>query len=177
MQLKTRFVAWRQPRREPRARLAASCLTAAAAGALTMYFLDPDRGRGRRSTTGDRLAGSLRRAFRTLGRTTRGAAADTYGLAQHAQHLQPEHWSVPNDATLAQRVESELFRDRDIPKGRISINAEAGIVVLRGELDRPEQILGIERTVSHTPGVRGVHNLLHLAGTPAPDRGSVIPAP
>jgi hypothetical protein len=156
---------------------APSWLAAGALGALLTYLLDPDHGRRRRSLARDRLGGSLRRAFRGFRRTARGAAADTYALAQQAQHLQPEHWSVPDDATLAQRVQTELFRDPEIPKGRITINAEAGIIVLRGELDRPEQIRAIEQAVSRMPGVRGVHNLLHLPGTPVPDRGSVLPAP
>ena len=155
----------------------AGWLAAGAAGALGMYFLDPDRGRGRRSLARDRLAGSMRRGFRTLGRTGRGAAAGTHALAQQARHRQPEEWAVPNDATLAQRVQSELFRDPDLPKERITINAEAGIVVLRGELERPEQIRAVEDAVSRMAGVRGVRNLLHLPGTPVPERGSVPPSP
>jgi hypothetical protein len=142
-----------------------------------MYFLDPDRGRRRRSVTRDWLGAALRRGWRALGRTGRRVTAETSGLAQQAQHRQPEHWSVPNDATLAQRVETELFRDPNIPKERITINAEAGMIVLRGELDRPEHIRAVEEAVSRMAGVRGVHNLLHLPGTPVPDRGSVLPAP
>ena len=157
--------------------LASSWFAAGAMGALAMYFVDPDEGRRRRGVTRDRAAASVRVTLRALGRGARGLAAETYGLAQQAKHLQPEHWSVPNDATLAQRVETELFRDPEIPKGRININAEAGIIVLRGELDRPEQIRLVEQAVSRIAGVRGVHNLLHLPGTPAPDRGSVVPAP
>ncbi len=149
---------------------------ACATGALLMYFLDPDRGRRRRIMARDRLASSLRHGFRGLRRTANSAVAKSYALAQQAQHQQPDDWSVPNDATLAQRVESELFRDPDIPKGRININAEAGIVVLRGELDQPEQIRAIEGAVSRMAGVLGVHNLLHVPGTPVPDRGSVLPA-
>ena len=154
-----------------------SSLLAGAAGALAMYFLDPQQGRRRRNMTRDQIVSSFRRGFRTLSRTGRGAGAETYGITQRLQHLQPENWSVPNDVTLAERVQSELFRDPDVPKGRININAEAGIIVLRGELDHPEQIRAIAHTVSRMPGVRGVHNLLHLPGTPVPDRGSVLPAP
>ena len=164
-------------RRKPRAWLPGTWLAAGSAGALAMYFLDPDRGRRRRGMFADRLMGSMRRGFGALKRVGRGAAADTYGLTQQARHLEPEHWSPPNDVTLAQRVESELFRDPDLPKGRININAEAGMIVLRGELDRPEQIRHVEEAVSRMAGVRGVHNLLHLPGTPVPDRGSVLPAP
>jgi hypothetical protein len=100
----------RQPRRDLRAWLSASWLATGAAGALAMYFLDPDRGRRRRRIARDRLGASLRRGWRALGRAGRRVTADTYGLAQQAQHAQPEHWSVPNDATLAQRVETEVFR-------------------------------------------------------------------
>ena len=157
--------------------LAPSWCAAGVFGAVAMYFVDPDQGRRRRAIARDRLAAAFRAAFRNLGRRARGVAAETYGIAQQARHLEPEHWSVPNDTTLARRVESELFRDANVPKGRININAEAGIVVLRGELDRPEQIRSVEDTVSRMAGVRGVHNLLHLPGTPVMDRGPVLPAP
>ena len=173
--MKTIAISPRQPAR-PRAWLPAWWLAAGATGAFAMYFLDPDSGRRRRNVTRDRLAGAVRRGWRAFGRTGRRLTAETYGLAQQAQHVQPEHWSVPNDATLVQRVESELFRDPDVPKGRININAEAGMIALRGVLDRPEQIRAVENAVSRMPGVRGVQNLLHLPGTPVPNLGSVLPA-
>lgn len=161
-------------RSRPRPWMAGSCL---AVGALAMYFLDPELGKSRRAIARDRLRGGLRGRIRAFGRSARGAAADAYGLAQQAQHQAPEHWSVPNDATLAKRVEGELSRDVDVPKGRINISAEAGMIVLRGELDRPEQIRAIEDAVNRMPGVRGVRSLLHLTGTPAPHLESVVPAP
>jgi hypothetical protein len=175
--MRMRIITRRQrPRRELRAWLA-GWLAAGAAGALGMYFLDPDRGRGRRSLARDRLGESVRRGFHALGRTGRGAAAGSHALVQQARHRHPEEWSVPNDATLAQRVRSELFRDPDLPTERITINAEAGIIVLRGEIERPDQIRAVEDAVSGMAGVRGVRNLLHLPGTPAPERGSVLPSP
>ena len=154
-----------------------SVLVGALAGAIIMYFCDPAQGKLRRNMASDMLAARARRLLRLIARTGRTAAADAYGASQKVAHMQPEHWSVPNDATLARRVETELLRDRNIPKGRININAEAGIVVLRGEIDHPKQIREIEDAVGRMPGVRGVHNLLHLPGTPVPDRGSVVPAP
>ena len=125
----------------------------------------------------DRFAAMMRDGFGSVRSSARGVAANAYGVSQQVQHMQPEHWSVPNDATLTQRVETELFRDPDVPRGRININAEAGIIVLRGEVDREDQVRGIEDAVSRIAGVRGVHNLLHTVGTPVPDRGSVVPAP
>jgi hypothetical protein len=142
-------------------------LLAGAAGAALSYFLDPDQGRRRRNMARDRVAATFRRGFRRLARAGRAAAAEAYGLTQKATHLTPEDPFPPNDATLAHKVESEVFRDPDIPKGQININAEGGVIVLRGELERPEQINAVEAAVRRVPGVRDVENLLHLPGTPA----------
>src|SRR5919201_5896052 len=146
-------------------------------GAAIAYFGDPARGKLRRTLARDMFASRARRLLGATAQACRLGALAVYGTWQKAVHAQPEHWSVPDDATLAQRVETELFRDPTIPKGRININVEAGIVVLRRELDRPEQIRAVEEAVSRMAGVRGVHNLLHLRGTTVPDRGSVLPAP
>jgi hypothetical protein len=45
-----------------------------------------------------------------------------------------------DDVTLARKVESELFRPADVPKGAISVNVNDGVVELRGELADQEQI-------------------------------------
>lgn len=59
-----------------------------------------------------------------------------------------------DDVGLARKVESELFPDRRVPQGQISINADRGIVVLRGRLDDAEQIQRIDHTVRKIGGVR-----------------------
>lgn len=175
-----RRVAWSSPRhtnRPPPWSMVGSILAAGAVGGALEYLLDPERGRRRRNMARDRLAATVRRGSRSLSRTARGASTHAYSLSQKALHLQPEEWSAPNDATLVQRVESRLFRDPTIPKGQLTINAEAGVVVLRGELDRPEDIRAVEAAVLKMPGVRDVDNLLHLPGTPAPSkRYAVIPS-
>jgi BON domain-containing protein len=164
---------WARPGQHTRLHQA-GWFAAGALGALGMYFADPVSGGYRRGMLRDRLFASWRGAWRSVRGAGQSVGANAYGMSQHVQHLKPEDWSVPNDATLTQRVETELFRDPQVPKGRISINAEAGIVVLRGELDSAELIRSIAETVEHIAGVRDVHNLLHVTGTPAPDPGSVI---
>jgi hypothetical protein len=52
----------------------------------------------------------------------------------------------------------------------ININAEEGVVVLRGMVEQPDQIVEIERRVREVHGVRGVENLLHVNGSPTPTR-------
>jgi osmotically-inducible protein OsmY len=70
--------------------------------------------------------------------------------------------------TLAHKVQSELFRRAHVPKGQIDINAEEGVVFLRGVVEWHEDIARIEASAQRLTGVRGVENLLHLPGTPAP---------
>ncbi len=42
-----------------------------------------------------------------------------------------------DDATLAQKVMTELFRDPHVPKGAINVNAENGVVLLRARSRSP----------------------------------------
>jgi osmotically-inducible protein OsmY len=73
-----------------------------------------------------------------------------------------------DDATLAHKVESVLFRITRVPKGQISINAESGTVFLRGQLASEELIREIEESVREIPDVAEVVSLLHVPGTEAP---------
>jgi osmotically-inducible protein OsmY len=140
----------------------------AAVGAAIAYLFDPQNGRSRRSLLRDRSAAFLRRSFRRLGRAGRHAQAEAYGLSQKAKHLREEPKARPDDATLAQKVETEIFRDPEVPKGQININAEKGVVVLRGEVGTPDLIRDLEKRTREVQGVEGVENLLHLPGSTAP---------
>jgi osmotically-inducible protein OsmY len=145
---------------------------AATIGAALAYFLDPERGRDRRSMASEQIAKLLRQGSGQVSdrieNTTRYTDSPTQGGFQTAgRPLIPDD-PYPNDPTLVQTVESEIFRDPDIPKGQININAENGVVVLRGQLDNPDQIRRVEESVRAIPGVEGVENLLHLPDAPAP---------
>ncbi len=137
----------------------------AAAAAAGAWLYDPVSGRRRRAQLRDRTAGFFRRSARRGGRFGRHMASDTQGLAQRATHR--EQPKVLDDATLKNKVETEIFRAADSPKGRVSVNAQHGIVQLRGEVDSPELIDDLAQKVRSIQGVREVENLLHLAGTPA----------
>ena len=75
-----------------------------------------------------------------------------------------------NDVAITRKVETELFRDPDVPKGQIDVNTAGGVVWLRGEAKTPEMINDLERRAREIPEVEGVENLLHLPKTPAPSR-------
>jgi osmotically-inducible protein OsmY len=142
---------------------AAGLAAAAAIGAVLAYFLDPDRGRSRRAETADRAAGLMRRGVRRLGRGVRYVGATASGIRRRTRHAGAAH-ERPNDATLAHKVESEVFRDPTISKGRMNVNAENGIVVLRGVAESQEQV---ERIIASTLAVNGVREVQSRLRTPA----------
>ena len=137
-------------------------------GAAAMYFLDPQQGRRRRAMARDRTAALFRRGARRGSRAARAVSAEAYGVTQKVTHLREEPKEQPDDITLARKVESEIFRDPDVPKGDINVNAVDGIVYLRGQVGSQDLISELEKKTRKVQGVRGVENLLHLEGTPAP---------
>jgi hypothetical protein len=136
-------------------------------GAALAYFFDPDNGKRRRKVTVDRIGGLARRHGRRFGR---GIAAEAYGLKQKATHLKEEPKTQPDDVTLARKVETEIFRGPDVPKGKINVNAENGVVFLRGEADTPEMIEDLATKAREVQGVREVENLLHVPGALPPSK-------
>jgi osmotically-inducible protein OsmY len=83
-----------------------------------------------------------------------------------------------NDPALARKVESEVFRDDKIDKGGISVNAEYGVIYLRGEVPSTDVKDELATRARGVDGVRAVENLTHLPGEPAPakDEASTSPA-
>jgi hypothetical protein len=146
--------------------LIAGAGAAVAAGMGVMYFLDPRQGRGRRKETLHRVGGTARRTVRRGRQLSRRVGAEVYGLRQKILHIGPDANPPEDDATLKHKVESILFRDPDVPKGDININAEHGVIVLRGTAKTPEQLKDIERRVREIDGVGGVENQLHLPNMP-----------
>jgi BON domain-containing protein len=142
-------------------------LAAGAAGAAAAFFLDPANGKRRRHVAKDWIAARFRRAGGATARTGRSVGAQGYGAWRSATH--PTEAGPPeNDATLKHKVESEVLGFVGIPSGRVNVNAEFGVVTLRGAVDDPDQIDEIERRTRRVNGVRDVQNLLHLSGTSAP---------
>jgi osmotically-inducible protein OsmY len=136
-------------------------------GAALMYFFDPEQGNRRRKMTVDRTAGLFRKGVRKGERAGRTVTAEAYGVTQKVKHLREEEKDL-DDVTLARKVETEIFRDADSPKGQVNVNAVDGVVYLRGEVETPDMIEELEKATRKVSGVKGVENLLHTPGTPAP---------
>jgi BON domain-containing protein len=137
-------------------------------GWLGGFFFDKGQGRRRRRMLVDRTRGVLRRRVRAGARVARGANAGMYGVAMKATHLREQPKPQPDDVTLARKVETKIFRDADVPKGNINVNAQNGVVYLRGEADTPDMIEQLVEQTRKVKGVRNVENLLHLPKAPAP---------
>lgn len=76
----------------------------------------------------------------------------------------------PNDQTLEQRVQSEIFRDPEAPKGSVNVNVERGVVYLRGEVPERAWIERLVAGAGGVQGVKGVESLLHQPEEPAPKK-------
>ena len=131
-----------------------------ALGAALSYFFDPENGRRRRKLAADRLASLTRRHGKRL---VKGTVSQAQALKQKGAHRSEEPKPQPDDVTLARKVETEIFRDAEVPKGKINVNAENGKVVLRGEVDEPSLIEDLEQRTKKVQGVREVENLLTAA--------------
>ena len=145
----------------------------AVAGAALAYFVDPDHGKRRRIIARDRVLALRRRTSWRVSRWGRWTAGAVYGVGQEVAHA-PDIREALDDATLARKVESEVFRDPLIAKGGINVNVEDGVVVVRGQVDRPDDIVRIEDAVRRIPDVLDVQNLLHLPGAPAPNKAEAM---
>jgi hypothetical protein len=147
-------------------------LAALALGALAEYFvLDRRHAARRRHMARERGLAALRRRSRGAVRRAKYLEGVAQGVAYKAAHALPGvrgHTAPPDDATLAQKVESIAFREAHVPKEHVNVNAENGVVFLRGRLERDEQVAQLIRATEAVEGVRRVHNLLHTPGATTP---------
>jgi osmotically-inducible protein OsmY len=136
----------------------------AALGAVVAFFADPRSGRRRRAVTGDRAAGLLRKTARRTARRLRFAGRYGVGWSRRIRHLR-ERPKEYDDATLAQKVQTKIFRAADAPKGSVDVNVADGVVQLRGEVREPALIDQLVKKARHVKGVRDVESYLHVPET------------
>ncbi len=143
-----------------------------AAGVAGQYFLDPAQGARRRSEARDRALALLRRGRQQAEQQAAYATGQAKGAVHQARDKvtadQPK--DALTDQELARKVESIIFRDPDVPKGKINVDAAGRTVWLRGEIDSPDMRDELEAATAGIPEVETVENLLHLPDEPAPTR-------
>ena len=143
-------------------------------GAGIEYFIDPDRGRARRARAKELVGRTFGRTSRHLVHRLRHVEGVAYGVYRRASHLRMDE--PADDIALVDRVKSEIFTNPDIPKADLTMDAQKGVVTLRGQVEDGDHIRLIETAVGGVPGVTGVHNLLHLPGSPAPNKTAALSA-
>jgi osmotically-inducible protein OsmY len=147
-------------------------ITIAGTGAAA-YFLDPDQGKRRRHLAQDRVAAFFRQRARKTERAARAAGSYAERLRERAKATVREERPPGDDVTLKNKLETELFREPDAPKGSVNIDVADGVVTLRGEVGRPEQVRDLEAKARSVAGTRDVENLLHTPGSPPPNVAAV----
>lgn len=149
-------------------------LGAVALGYGLAYFLDPDQGARRRNTFRDQAMSKARQGAGSLAGTAQGLGHKAEGLAATAaRQTTGDEALPPNDQALADKVQSEVFRDPDVPKGDINVDVSDGIVALRGEVPSRDLMQKLDVEVRKIAGVRDVQNLLHLPGEQPPNLSPV----
>jgi osmotically-inducible protein OsmY len=146
-------------------RSALSFVLGAAAGAAAAHLLDPENGSARRAQLLDQASSRARQGASTAQAQAQHVANRAQGAA--ASPGPGTRLEDPDDVTLARKVETEIFRAEDAPKGGVSVDVQAGVVNLRGEV-AAEWIARLAEAAGRVEGVKGVQNLLHEPGTPAP---------
>jgi osmotically-inducible protein OsmY len=147
----------------------------AAVGAAAAHFLDPDSGARRRAVARDKAFSKAKEGASTVQAQAKQAAGQAKGAAAEAAPTPPRLHDA-DDVTLARKVETEIFRDADAPKGGVSVDVQAGVAYLRGTVSDATWIERFGEAAKQVEGISGVKNLLHTTGTPAPapePRGAV----
>lgn len=156
-------------RRRGRWWLGAGFMVGGAVAAI--YFLDPEHGRARRIRFTERATHAARALRRNSIRELTYARGTVKGRLLHLFNGGPSEFV--EGSTLLDRVESELFRDRSIPHGRLTFEVEGTTVILRGQV-QPDDMARIEAAVRKIPGVTDVKSLMHPPGTPAPNKADAL---
>lgn len=148
----------------------AGLLTGMAIGAAAMYFLDPDRGHGRRVRARDQLAARRRRMQRERDRALRYQEGVMQGLA----HSRGPESPPADDQALADRIKSEL--GARLHSDHVSLDVADSVVELRGELENEAMIEELVLSVAQVADVSMVVSMLHLPGRPAPNKADALAA-
>ena len=133
-------------------------LGSAAAGALTMYMMDPDRGNRRRALMTDKFHSLASRTEDAIDVASRDLGNRVQGLRAKAHRLLSRDTHAADDRVLRERVRQRLGRVVSHPHA-IAVSAQQGRVTLSGPVLAHEKQALLE-AVRNVPGVREVEDQL-----------------
>ena len=136
-------------------------IAGAMAGAVAMYLLDPDRGRGRRARVRQQWSSRVRSVDRAADRFERDAANRAEGARARADGKGIFH---PSDDRALEVHLHQVLAEIDVA------TSVDGVVRVRGQVASEADIARVVRAINGVPGVQGVESLMHLPGEPAPNK-------
>ncbi|MEX2426486.1 MAG: BON domain-containing protein [Thermomicrobiaceae bacterium] len=142
-------------------------LTGLVIGAAAMFALDPQNGRRRRSLARDKAIKARNTIDQTITEDIPRRAEYFSGFAEGAVHRAKEMAEGGSDRrpesepVLVDRVMSSVFRDPELPKGDINVDANGTTIFLRGSVESDEISADIEKRVRAVEGVDDVVNLIN----------------
>lgn len=136
-------------------------------GAAAAYFGDPELGRTRRAKTKDQVAAALRRAKGQVEQRKQYIESTVAGRAQAAR---TQSTAPTDDKTLVDKVKSEVLGQPQFSALDVVVDANEGVVVLRGEVPDGELAGQLEQAVGRVTGVQRVESYVHTPGQPAPNK-------
>jgi hypothetical protein len=140
-------------------------LGAAAAGALAMYYLDPELGAQRRALLAQLVRSGLPGSERPQGR----------GRPMHRAYLRPTVADPQTDAELRERIQERLGRMLSHP-GAIDVSVQDGVVRLSGDVLAKERD-GLLEQVQQMPGVQKLVNAMTAHDFPQEIANRTAPVP
>jgi len=144
-------------------------------GAGLVYFLGPNGAARRRGLTQSKATSLTGGGLGKVVDTAQTAVKKAQGVVRETVPMQHDNPN-PDDLTLRDRIESELFRDPKLGRDKMNINVVRGVVELRGELPTQADIDAVISSVNSIRDVLGVESYLHTPGTPAPNKEAAIEA-
>jgi osmotically-inducible protein OsmY len=129
-------------------------------GAAAAYFLDPEKGPQRRQ-----MARSRAQSLMQQGSSQAQEMGRQAGISQPSDVIRKVGGGKPSVAesdyaTLSEKVKTELFSDHEV-KGQINVDAEEGVIYLRGELPTQAKIDEVIKKTRLVEGVKDVRNHIH----------------
>jgi hypothetical protein len=123
-------------------------------GTISMYLLDPDRGKRRRALVRDKFLWAQRKTGDCLGITTRDVKNRVRGMVTTVQSRFTS--DEVSDTVLIDRVRSKLGRIVSHPRA-IEVAAEDGRVTLSGTILEAE----VDHLLACVSGIRGVQDVVN----------------
>jgi osmotically-inducible protein OsmY len=143
-------------------------LMGVAIGAAAVWFLDPNDGARRRRVLQDMVQSSARPGAEHVATDAAWPADAVEEKVPAAPTARLEPPAEPlSDPALEAKVQREVFREGGVPRERVALNVEDGVVYLRGEVEDESVIDSMGQAARKVDGVRGVENLLHTPGAPS----------